>query len=289
MPRLLFLILSLIVTTHLKAQEWFPVGASWYYNQVILLQGESFRYFEVTGEIIIQGKSCKVINGACNCGVPGLGGYIYQEGDRIFSFDVEADSFRLLFDFTLEAGDTLIIRGDPMVGGDGMFLIDSVTTIQFDSQTLRVQHLTILNFDIVWGNKIIERIGSNGCFYPQVSFCDPLTGGLRCYEDDETGLLNFQIPPRPCNYTSVSVDDPSAAPVMKLYPNPARDVVHIDSEQPIERLTVFNCMGIPVHQATSVVSTEVDINLHSIPPGLYCLQAVLGDDRIIHRPIVIQK
>ena len=289
MVRILLFIIGLVFTSGVKAQEWFPQGASWYYNQIILLQGESYVHFEVTGDTLLQGKNCKIISGACSCGAPGAGGYFYQEGDKVYAYHAATDSFRVFYDFTLVAGDTIIFQGDSLVGGDGYFLIDSVTTMQVGSQNLRVQHLTHLTFNIVWGDKIIELIGSNGCMYPQVSFCDPLTGGLRCYEDDQIGLVNFQMPERPCTYTTIAVDDPSVNPVFKIYPNPATNVVHIESEKPIEHLTLFNNLGIPVYRLSSVITTEFDLDIHSIPAGLYRLQTFLSDHQMVHRAIVIQK
>ena len=41
---------AMLFTLNSKAQEWFPIGATWYYNQVEFLVGESYVYFEVTGE-----------------------------------------------------------------------------------------------------------------------------------------------------------------------------------------------------------------------------------------------
>ena len=163
MVKILLLIIAFAFTSGLTAQEWFPVGASWYYNQIILLEGETYSYFEVTDEIIINGKTVKIISGSCNCGVPGIGGSFYQDGDKIYQYDPQSsDSLRILYDFTLGAGDTLIVKGDSLIGGDGIFLIDSVTVIQFGNESLRVQHITGLNPYVGWGNKIIERIGANG-------------------------------------------------------------------------------------------------------------------------------
>lgn len=289
MVRLISVVIGLIFTFGLKAQEWFPMGATWYYNQIILLQGETYVHFEVTGDTILQGKNCKIISGSCACSAPGAGGYFYQDGDKVYAYHGETDSFRVFYDFTLVAGDTIVFEGDSLVGGNGYFLIDSITTMQFGSETRRVQHLTHLDFDIVWGNKIIEGIGSNGCMYPQVSFCDPATGGLRCYEDDQIGLINFQVPERSCTYITSDVKDPVSSPVLKLYPNPATDYIHIQSEETIQKLTIFNNLGMTVYQSASVNNTEVDVEVHSIPGGLYWLRAVVGDSQVVYRSVVVER
>jgi hypothetical protein len=287
MVRNLLFIIGLVFTSGSRAQEWFPVGASWYYNQVIFFEGDTYSYFQVTGETVIQGKNCKVINGSCNCG-DGVGTYLYQEGDKIFAFDFETDTFRLLYDFTLLPGDTIKYMGRSWIEADGYFVIDSITNFQAGSQNLRVQHLTSLHAGYEWGSRIIERIGATGCLYPQVSFCDPSTGGLRCYEDDETGLLNFQTPPRPCNRSYIDVKEPPEAIAVKVYPNPATRSVHIQSEKSIERIILFNNLGIPVYHTSSIDDTDFEFNASLFPGGLYHFQIMLGDHQMVHRSIVIQ-
>ncbi|MDQ3016737.1 MAG: hypothetical protein M3R25_08500 [Bacteroidota bacterium] len=287
MEKIILIIIALAFTSYLKAQEWFPQGASWYYSQTIFIEGETYAHFEVVGEITIQGKNCKIISGRCAC--QSSNDYIlYQEGDKIYSLHSEADSFRLLYDFSLVAGDTLIFRGEPEPGGDGYFLIDSVTTIQLGSQNLRVQHITHLSYGLEWGNKIIERIGSNGCLYPQVSFCDPLTGGLRCYEDDQIGLINFQSPPRPCDYTTTATTDLSKTVAIKVYPNPASISLHVEAELPIVKLVLFNNLSIPVYQRSSIFNTNFALEHLSLPGGVYHIQVVMSDHQVAHKTVVIQ-
>lgn len=283
------LLFSLLCFTSVNttAQEWFPLGAYWHYNQIILLQGETYSYFEVVEELEINGREVKVISGTCNCGTEG--GYFYQEGDKIYLFNPGSlDSLTILYDFTLVAGDTLTFKGDSLFGGDGKFLIDSITEMQFGSEILRVQHITTLNPLIGWGNKIIERIGANGCMYRQYAFCDPSTGGLRCYEDDEIGLINFQIPLRPCTYVT-GTNNQTVEPVIIIFPNPASSSVYIQSAKPIERIILFNNLSIPIYHFASIVSTDFEFDVVHLPHGIYHIQAVLSNHQIVHRSIIIQK
>src|SRR5688500_602219 len=87
MKKIILLALVSIIIAKSTAQEWFPIGASWYYNQVILLEGETYRYFEVTGDTIVQGKYSKVIKGDCMCAIPGYSNILHQDGNLIYSFD----------------------------------------------------------------------------------------------------------------------------------------------------------------------------------------------------------
>lgn len=289
MKRIHVLFVVLISFCDVKAQEWFPVGASWYYNQVILFEGEGYAYFEVEEELVINGRICKIISGHCFCTISGLEGYFYQEGDKIYLYnpDVE-DSLKLLYDFTRVPGDTLTITSDELVA-DGEFLIDSITTIQFGSETLRVQHISALNDHAGWGSIIIEKIGANGCLYPQVTFCDPATGGLRCYEDPLVGLINFQDPIQACNYITTSVAEPTESMDLTIYPNPASNLLQIRSDRNIERLRFFNSLGTPHSQISVSFNHGIVLDLYDIPDGFYVMLIGLDNGQTVYRSVVIQK
>ena len=288
MLRLTTILFGLGITFNLFSQEWFPNGASWYYTQIILFEGETYNYFEVTGDTLIQGKECKIISGSCFCGIPNVGGILYEEGDRVFAYNEEADSFRILYDFNLVAGDTLIFEGDPNGAGDGMVLIDSITYIQVGSLNLRVQHITHLSFYVVWGDKIIERIGSTSCLYPQDGVCDPHTGGLRCYEDPEIGLINFQNPERPCDFIS-SLSTVSDFKTIKVYPNPASNILHIETDQVINKISLFNILSVQYYSSISINNTIAELNTKDLPQGIYYLQILTSDNQLWIKPILIQK
>ena len=288
MIRLLTLLIGICVTSNASSQEWFPSGASWYYNQIILFQGETYNYFEVTGDTTILGKACKIISGGCSCGIPNVGGFLYEEDDKVYAYNNDADSFRVLYDFNLVVGDTLIFEGDPEGAGDGMFLIDSITYIQLGPLNLRVQHITHLSFFVVWGDKIIERIGSNGCLYPQDGVCDPLTGGLRCYEDPEIGLINFQDPPRPCDYNSTAIT-PVEVKRLEVYPNPVSDILYIESEKVIKEIEIYNMLSTQYAYSKRPYNTNAELNIEGLPVGIYFLKILTNDNQISIQRILIQK
>jgi hypothetical protein len=122
--------------------------------------------------------------------------------------------------------------------------------------------------------------------YPQVNFCDPGTGGLRCYEDEQTGSINFQIPSRPCNYVTAIYEPVSFA--IRVYPNPSVSSIHIKSEQPIDILTLFSNLGIPVYKSGLISNHDFEIDVRSFPVGVYQLQVFLTNKQILFRPVLIQ-
>lgn len=288
MLRILLLIIGILFVKKSMAQEWLPVGASWYYNQAVLFQGETYKYFEVSGDTTIQDKNCKILSGVCECDGYSSKNIIFQDADRIYLFSQKADSFRILYDFTLSKGDTMFYKGDPDIEGDGYYLIDSITSIQAGSLNLKVQHITWLAGYLWFGRKIIERIGSDACFFPIISFCDPGTGGLRCYEDPETGLINFQDPERPCDYISVGTSEPEEAQSFHVYPNPTSSTFNIESNLIIQEIELFNNLSKLSYQNHSVGNDHIELNVGHLVPGFYFIRIITSDNNFIIRPIIIQ-
>ena len=285
MLKIILLAIVSIVITKSTAQEWFPVGASWYYNQVILLQGETYRYFEVIGDTIVQGKFSKVIKGDCMCGIPGYGNILHQEGNLIYVFDQEADSFKILYNFNLEAGDTIVYTSQ-YVEYDGYFIIDSITLFQAGSLSLRVQHIRYLDGMYQIGSKIYERIGANGCLYPVSSVCDPGTAGLRCYEDAVTGLINFQEPPLPCDYIS-DVHDPKVQAKINVFPNPANDVLHVDSELILNNICLFDCLGKKVYENNLSGAQHAEIEVTYLARSMYYIRIITLNGEAVVKSFVL--
>jgi Secretion system C-terminal sorting domain len=284
MFRYILLLSILLKTSPASTQNWFPEGATWYYNQVILLQGNFFRRFDVAGDTTIQGKFCKRITGSCNCSMYGGVNYLHQNGDRIFVYVPAVNSFRLLYDFGRIPGDTLTMYGGNF--GEALFLIDSITSFSAGSQTLRIQHIRSLNRSYGLGTKIYERIGSDGCLFPDVSFCDPSTGGLRCYEDAELGLVKFYMPLLPCNYVTSATHETYDAALL-AYPNPADHRLHVESSQTISAITLTHLSTGRVVATATLSQNVADIETEHLPPGTYLLQVAGSAGKIECRKVVI--
>ena len=289
MFRILLLITGILITKISLAQEWLPIGATWYYNQAVLFQGETYRYLEITGDTTVKNKNCKILNGVCDCSGYNSTNFLFQDTDRIYLFIQAADSFRLLYDFTLSKGDTIFYKGDPEIEGDGSYLIDSVTSIQAGPLSLRVQYITRLDGYLWFGRKIIERIGSDACFFPIVSFCDPGTGPLRCYEDSEIGLIKFQDPEKQCDYISVGTSEPECNPSVKVYPNPAPGAFYIESTSMIQQVEVFDLLSQLIYQNLNVGRSKFECDVVYLPSGVYFIKIKTASNNIEVHPLIVNK
>jgi len=70
-----------------------------------------------------------------------------------------------------------------------------------------------------------------------------------------------------------------------VYPNPARDQVHIRSDQPIQQVEVVNLMGARVLQQRDSGSFT-SVNLDQVSPGLYFLRIQLDAGEYIRQVVV---
>jgi hypothetical protein len=58
------------------------------------------------------------------------------------------------------------------------------------------------------------------------------------------------------------------ANAVALYPNPTKGIVFLDSEKPIANTTVYSILG----QRITTAFENGEIDLSSLPAGIYCLQ-----------------
>lgn len=277
-----FLYFFILLQSQAVAQEWFPIGATWHYNQTIFFPpGNTYVTMEVTGETTIDGKLYRIISGGCFC-AEDQGNYLHQDGDKIYRYDPGTDQSSLLYDFTLQPGDTMNYYS--AITEVSRYLLDSITYIIIDTTSLRVQHFTWLEGWIDMGTTIYERIGSSGCLYPQIGFCDPGTGGLRCYEDTIIGLHKFIPPQMECDYVTGTLDVESSN--LTMYPNPASDILTIESSNIISTIQLLDLSG--NHITTMICQTEHCIlDLQDYNTGMYFLKSVFTDGRAVVRKLII--
>ena len=157
---LLFILLSFGMA---KAQTWCPAGAAWHYS-VTYFQSAGFQYFHYDADTVIEGITCKTINGTQYLSTPqgdttitsAATVYTYESGDTVYTYDT---AFYPVFYFNAHAGDTIYTRH---VGSLDQSVVDSNGTVVINGDTLRYYVFHYLgncgsNPNISF--KVIERIG----------------------------------------------------------------------------------------------------------------------------------
>lgn len=180
--------------------EWFPVGAKWYYNLQELEQykADGYRVFTVMKDTIVDSKQSKCISKTSI----NYKGQILNSEDIIMRVDNKRvywynnDSFQLIYDFSLNPGDTLE-RNVSTIGCDSVspIIVDSITETSINGVLIKIQHLSYVGYnthfngeDFTFRKTIMGKIGIEDNFMYEPFTCSIDDNfaftGLRCYIDN---------------------------------------------------------------------------------------------------------
>lgn len=247
---LLLLFFNLSITS-LDAQNiWGTEGATWHYTlteeywparprpllydftrvQLVtpkVIKGKSCHGFEV-----FQPDSCNPLQGTFYC---------YEEGRKLYYYLEDDDEFSLLYDFSLQPGDSFETKGK---AGILTTHIDSLGTLLVGDTSLSIQHIHYSSENAMdypsslfishQKNRIfnIEGIGNSFNFFPWwLGLCHNLRAtNLRCFQNNR---LSYTYEPQwegQCDssyFWELQNTDDVHSPKLSVFPNPATDQVQI--------------------------------------------------------------
>jgi hypothetical protein len=286
MKTLFILIFSLALALPCQSQSgWFPPGAKWYY-QYGSMAGSGMTFLEVLNEDTLIGMQSyqKIMSttigeffGSQDTLTETL--YVQEENQLVAGYDRYFGS-TFLYDFNADPGDTL-----PMSFGGlspAPFVVDSSGTIDFNGHMLTFQDIRFPNlfepgehFEM----RVIERIGSsNSHLFHVRTVIQPFDAPsyyLRCYEDDDLGLIRLTDDSGPCNLLEgpTSTMESTESSIV-IFPNPASDVVHVQHPyQGLVDFTVTDMLGAVRIKSNSVNSITFQIDISELENGLYYILA----------------
>lgn len=275
--------LLLILSLQSFGQDFAPLGATWHYSEFFFMPldyQESYIKFEVTGDTLIDGKNCSIIQkeGKVVCYNRPDVEYVYSSNDSVYVYDPHFLDFRLLYDFNANAGDSwemVVFGGDSATDVDtNVVFVDSTDFIQVNGQDLKRLFVTYSfdneGFATSYTSTIIERFGDMhylfNYFADFLQVCDMnSSGGLRCYEDSilgfyESGIADsceYQEP-----YVGLSENDLDG---FSISPNPASDALNIIvSSGQLTEVVLQDMNGRIVLR-----STDLQISLANLQSGMY--------------------
>ena len=191
-------------------QIWGENNAVWHYSQTMFMPPFTHPYikFTVTGDTLINGEQAKIfkeekisINDTSY-----IETYMKSDSNRVYVFSPELNSFQLIYDFNALPGDTVHVfrrvPKDPLGNDTITIVVDSLSTLEVNGETLNVQHVRqVHSFDDKYNlnGEIIEHIGWTGFMFPLHAWADPPYGGiLRCFQNDSIHLKLSEVD---CDYT----------------------------------------------------------------------------------------
>ncbi len=292
----------------ITAQEFAPVGTTWYYSTVTVdwewVDGNpipyypttGFKKFEVTEELEIGGKTCKKI--------PHGNIYFYEEDNKIYRYNSYLESWYLLVDFNLEIDDTYILplsettydnqnemtltvnsKETVIIEGEERIKI-SVSGKYLDPNYSQEDHDAYARASgtFISGIGRIDRNPLALYFthdemdqaYPNE---DTLEYPIRCYSDGNVNYTNphdyyndFYFDGSDCEAKNLDVVDFSSKEAsFSAFPNPVKNLISINTTENFD-YEIFDTNGKSVLKGNA--SPQEQINLEKIEKGIYFMTII---------------
>jgi hypothetical protein len=291
----IIILFILILPLSVFSQTWYPIGATWYFNKQEQLQfpAHGFTKYTVIKDTVIASLNSKLlrIDTVLYNGITlGPGSCIVREDNSNVYF-YENNSFKLMYNFNLNVGDTLNINlSNANCDSVSPLIVDSIKHIFPNGIDLKVQYLSCRYFySGPWQGqadtityKIIERIGTEilrTSTYNRFFFNPICTVGeefistfLRCYSDNNIlyndnwyanyncdTLINGTV-----GVPSISKEEES----ISIFPNPANESVIIYSNSKMDKIEIYNFSGMKFNTLYPK-NNHANIDIHYYQTGFY--------------------
>lgn len=305
---LLFLLAS-STSTLLFAQEWAPNGAKWYYSTSGTAGGGGILTIEAQEDTVIDGLTCRKLEfldirqqaldpSTYVWDTTKTLEFFHYDSDSISHYDRTNSYFYKLYDFTLEQGDTVIVRNENFPGElpyiKFEYVVDSVVQRNVNDYNLNYIYIKAINssdwtFTSQFLDKhaIIENIGSSVSFLGISEEILSLDWGsqyfLRCYSDENIDF-HFELFPSDvdCDYLPTSLNSVSTYET-SIYPNPVSDYLWI-KDICNQNITIYNSVGQIVFLGEFNGSNY--INTKNWDSGPYFIRITTGKNEIFTKTII---
>jgi len=301
MKRYILVVLIIFLSIFCSAQAWPEPGAVWHYDWWTL-GSSGFIKMEYASDTVFQGQDCQRIDAEkykfvmdWDIGqrildtVYEYSYHTYTEGDSVFYWSSWDSTFQLVYDFSVQIGDSLMVSDDPagtsncsdtswvQVINTGTLSINGIQRPY--SQVVSVG-LSPLGMD----GPVVEGIGnvpqgfnSTGFLFPGGRNCDSLLivefgqYKFKCFESDLTALYNPSGVD--CEYllTHLSVEEHSSSKI-RVYPNPFTNEFFITSRKPgAKTLQLIDMTGRIIEEYT-IRHDEERLELPDLVDGIYLIR-----------------
>jgi hypothetical protein len=283
----LVLIVGMVWSGAMEAQQWCPPGAEWRYPY-ITLEPEygpngtlQYRYM---GDSLFQGEACQYFESWVylydTAGTPQqLGPWHHFTSTapgliRFWNTFPSPPHFDTLAYFDAAPGTNWTFHG---FGEDKVITVQDTGTRVVEGIPLRYVVITSSQPWIgIEPDTIYERIGalSHDNFRPLINyFMESPVSGLGCYRDDEIEYVSPWYESSCNSPVSVEERSPNTGATLHVYPNPGHDRVWLDPTPGghLSQLVVRDAVG-RIMGEWLVTGISMELNTAVWPPGLYLLE-----------------
>ncbi len=205
-----------------------------------------------------------------------LQGYMREDtvSRKVYYRSIYDDESTLLYDFSLEEGDTVQLYGDP--GQKYTVLqVDSIELLNGDFRKRWVFSLQFYHTNAVW----IEGIGNTTIYLLNPGDLDGSTietVTLCCYENEELVYMNDTY--NTCYLDWVNVSETNIETI-KVYPNPARDHITISAEAGAKlKVHMYNIQGRLILKQQ--IENHETFDISHFDPGLIFVRIIDNENKV---------
>lgn len=280
------IVFQLICITSINSQN-IGIGAKWIYYQGWFnpsTGNEDERVIEIISDTLIDNKLFYVLSGNCECS-SNQSLILRWENNQILQFIDSSE--RLLYDFNLNAGDSLIA---PIPINDTILstlvIIDSTEIIN----GLKYQHVTIDQYDqnyqhTDWFGPFVQGIGSiNFCLTPQANLCENGTGGLCSFISSDQDTLVF---PEAFNCLTNSTFEINSTKI-EVKPNPSTIYWSVTNISKFVKYYLFDASGKEVRNGNIQNQNDIQIDASILKMGTYMLTLISREGDYVCKKLLKQ-
>lgn len=295
MKNVLFVSILILIGVHsITAQNWFEPDDHWVFRNYEWMS-EGYSEAKITGDTMVNGILCKKMffdskNVTYQWGDSVNFMYneiVYEKNDSVF-YQNEWDEFELIYDFTMEVGDTLTIYGLAQgidCGEPTYYILDSLSKMIMGLDTFKIQHINVE--DTHWETyseiNVIETIGAtSGNFFRHRDHACAFDVGVSVICSFTNEHNDYQFGEEDCFDLPVGVDPEILTDPILIYPNPADNIINIQAEHTPELIEFFNNQG----QKVGVFYGTKIIDIGNFTQGVYMMK-ITRDLKHIVRKIMV--
>jgi hypothetical protein len=268
-------ILFILSFSKIQAQTYFGFpdsNAVWNTYYADVFYGHNINPYFIKGDTTVNGRTYTKVYQSADTFVNPLNCNFYcmvrDSNQQWLFFNFMDQSETVLYDFSLEEGDSIVLNSN---GTSFVSYVYQVDSILLAGQYRKRMYMSADINTIEW----IEGIGSSrGLIVP---YSSPSCGGygLMCFQEND--ILVFSGPDSICWFSeyvnNVGTEIVEFGHGLKIYPNPAKDIITVDGFNESlfgEPILVRDLMGRTLIK-NIINSTNQSINIDHLTAGVYTI------------------
>lgn len=287
MKKLIILSIAFLFSITAKTQEYIPFDFEkgvWVNSQPIELGSSTIQYYCKDDTLIDDIKYYKLFGYTCTVPIFGTptsypfyyGGIRNNEKKQVILND---GNLRILYDFNLKVGDTIINGLSGKENNPIVKRIDSVLICGVYHKRYITQYHKLGGDSVA----LIEGIGTTWCLLGlrNIKYAAGEFGSVGCYtEVGNSSCTECRLLVKVNNNLDISENN-------NIFPNPSNAILTIVSIKEIRNLTITDLSGRNYYSKSLIHKNNVEISTKQFNSGYYLLHIQFQDNTFISKPFII--